>query len=178
MKYYVQVAGQELEVSLEAGGVRVAGELFPAVLESLPGTPLRQLRLGERTLVFTVEAMARGDWALAHRGERWEASVVDERTRHIRSLTGGARGARGAGEVKAPMPGLVLRVLVEPGQRVEAGAALAVLEAMKMENQIKAPMAGVIERIHVGPGTAVEKGQILVVLAPAEGGGTGESGVA
>jgi pyruvate carboxylase subunit B len=153
----------------------VDGELIDAALEPLAGTPLQQLRLGERTLVFSMEAADRGEWALGYRGERWEASVIDERTRHIRSLTGDGRQRVGAGEVKAPMPGLVLRVLVEAGQQVEAGAGLVVLEAMKMENQIRAPAAGVVEAVRVEAGQAVEKGQILVVLAapPASPAGDG-----
>ncbi len=174
MKYFVQVAGVEVEVSLEAGGVRVDGQLVPASLEPLPGTPLRQLRMGERTVVFSMESPRRGEWEVGCRGERWEASVVDERTRHIRSLTGEGRQRAGAGEIKAPMPGLVLRVLVEPGQRVEAGAGLVVLEAMKMENQIKAPAAGVVAAVRVEAGKAVEKGQVLVVLAAPEASGGGD----
>lgn len=168
MKYFVELAGRQFEVEIEAAGVRVDGELVPAALEPLPGTPLQQLRLGDRTLVFAVESTARGEWVLAYRGERWEAAVVDERTRHVRSLTGEGRQKVGAGEVKAPMPGLVLRVLVVPGQQVDAGQGVVVLEAMKMENQIKAPAAGVVEAIHVEQGRAVEKGQVLVVLAPSE----------
>lgn len=170
MKYFVTVGGLQVEVAIEPDGIRVDGELVDAALEPLVGTPLQQLRLGERTLVFSVDAGERGEWELGYRGERWAASVVDERTRHIRSLTGEGRHRVGAGEVKAPMPGLVLRVLVEAGQRVEAGMGLAVLEAMKMENQIKAPVAGVVEAIRVEAGKAVEKGQVLVVLAAPAGG--------
>jgi pyruvate carboxylase subunit B len=173
MKYFVQVGGREFEVEIDADGIRVDGEPAPAALEALPGTPLRQLRMGPGTTVFSVESTGRGTWELGCRGERWEATVIDERTRHIRSLTGEGRQRAGAGEVKAPMPGLVLRVLVEPGQAVEAGAGLAVLEAMKMENQIKAPAAGVVQAVRVTPGTAVEKGQILVVLASPEAAGGG-----
>lgn len=166
MKYFVTVGGVQVEVAIEPDGIRVDGEPVAAALESLPGTPLRQLRLGGRTLVFSMDSSERGEWELGYRGERWAASVIDERTRHIRSLTGEGRQRVGAGEVKAPMPGLVLRVLVEPGQLVEAGAGLAVLEAMKMENQIKAPVAGVVESVRVEAGNAVEKGQVLVVLVP------------
>ncbi len=173
MKYFVQVGGREFEVDIDSAGVRVDGEVMPAALEPLPGTPLRQLRMGQRTTVFSVESTGRGAWELGCRGERWEAAVIDERTRHIRSLTGEGRQRTGAGEVKAPMPGLVLRVLVEPGQVVEAGAGLAVLEAMKMENQIKAQAAGVVQAVKVAPGTAVEKGQILMVLAAPEASGGG-----
>jgi biotin carboxyl carrier protein len=174
VKYFVQVRGREFVVDIEGDGVWVDGAAVPAALEPLPGTPLRQLRIGGRTLVFSVEPTGRGSWELGSRGERWEASVIDERTRHIRSLAGEGRPRAGAGEVKAPMPGLVLRVLVVPGQRVEAGAGLAVLEAMKMENQIKAPVAGVVESVRVAAGTAVEKGQVLVVLSAAGAPGEGD----
>lgn len=168
MKYFVQLAGREFEVEIDGSGVRLDGEPVTAALETVPGTPLRQLRLGDRTELFSMESGGQGAWAVGLRGERWEATVIDERTRHIRSLTGDGRQRAGAGEVKAPMPGLVLRVLVEPGQLVAAGAGLAVLEAMKMENQIKAPTAGVVEGVRVAAGQAVEKGQILVVLAAPE----------
>jgi len=166
MRYFVRIGAEEVAVDLEGDAVRIGGELIPAVLEALPGTPLRQLRMGGRTIVFSVESPERGAWVLGCRGDRWEAAVVDERTRRVRSLTGGGRQRAGAGEVKAPMPGLVLRILVTPGQRVEAGAGLAVLEAMKMENQIKAPAAGVVAAVRAEPGMAVEKGQVLLVLAP------------
>jgi pyruvate carboxylase subunit B len=174
MKYFVQIAGREVVVELTGDAVRVDGELVSAVLEALPGTPLRQLHLGDRTVVLEVVSGGRGIWELGQRGERWEAEVIDERTRHIRSLTGGDRVRTGAGEVKAPMPGLVVRLLVEPGQRVEAGAGLVILEAMKMENQIKASAPGVVLALRVEAGQAVEKGQVLVVLGPEGGAGAAD----
>jgi pyruvate carboxylase subunit B len=60
------------------------------------------------------------------------------------------------------MPGLVVRVLVEPEQEVAAGAGLVVLEAMKMENELKATAGGVVSAVLAQPGAAVEKGQVLV----------------
>ncbi len=65
-------------------------------------------------------------------------------------------------EVKAPMPGLVLNILVEAGQEVVKGDGLFVLEAMKMENIIKSPTDAVIKSIEVEKGIAVEKNQVLV----------------
>jgi len=88
--------------------------------------------------------------------------VLDERTRHIRSLTANDDRPRAIPVLKAPMPGLVLRVQVRPGQRVSAGAGLVVLEAMKMENELKAPAPAVIKAVRVQPGAAVEKGQVLL----------------
>jgi len=63
--------------------------------------------------------------------------------------------------VKAPMPGLILKVRKEIGNPVEQGESVMILEAMKMENDLKAPASGVIEKIFVSEGAAVEKGVIL-----------------
>jgi pyruvate carboxylase subunit B len=90
--------------------------------------------------------------------------VLDERTRHIRSLVGAGKAPSGGGAVKAPMPGLVVKVLVEAGATVAAGQGLVVLEAMKMENEIKAMAPGVVDSVAVKAGQAVEKGAPLVVL--------------
>ncbi|MES2828342.1 MAG: acetyl-CoA carboxylase biotin carboxyl carrier protein subunit [Bacteroidota bacterium] len=65
-------------------------------------------------------------------------------------------------EVKAPMPGLVLKVLATQGMEVKKGDSLLILEAMKMENMIKSPTDGIIKDVHVITGDKVEKGQILL----------------
>jgi biotin carboxyl carrier protein len=67
-------------------------------------------------------------------------------------------------EIKAPMPGMVLKVLVEEGAEVKKGDNLFVLEAMKMENIIKAPADVTVKTIKIKPGDKVEKGQILIVF--------------
>ena len=64
------------------------------------------------------------------------------------------------------MPGLVVRVQVQPGEKVAAGDSLVVLEAMKMENELKAGASGVVKSVRVAPGEAVEKGQVLVEFEP------------
>jgi biotin carboxyl carrier protein len=69
------------------------------------------------------------------------------------------------GEVKAPMPGLVLKVLVEEGQDVEEDTPLLILEAMKMENVIKSPGSGKVENLQVEAGEKVEKGKMLVKIS-------------
>lgn len=65
-------------------------------------------------------------------------------------------------DLKAPMPGMVLNILVTEGQEVKKGDTLLVLEAMKMENSLKSPTDGVIKKIAVRKGLAVEKNQILI----------------
>jgi len=68
--------------------------------------------------------------------------------------------------LKAPMPGLVLRVLVSEGEQVSAGQGLVVLEAMKMENELKAGAAGVVRSVRAVAGATVEKGQLLLEVGP------------
>ena len=60
------------------------------------------------------------------------------------------------------MPGKIIRVLVEPGQQVEEGEPVCVLEAMKMENELNAPRDGTVRSVHVRPGDDVEKDQVLI----------------
>ena len=72
---------------------------------------------------------------------------------------------RGSGQIKSPMPGLVVKIDVEVGQSVEKHDTILTLEAMKMENLIKAPTSGVIKSIGVKEGAVVEKNQILVEIS-------------
>lgn len=69
-----------------------------------------------------------------------------------------------AGAVLAIMPGKIIRVLIEPGQQVEEGAPVCVLEAMKMENELRAPKAGCVRAVHVKSGDDVQKDQVLVEI--------------
>lgn len=164
MKYLVTLGGREIEVEVDGDQVTIAGSTRRATLRAVAGTPSRQLLVDGRPTVLTVRSPARGQWTLGFGGDRWDAEVVDERTRHIRSLTAGSNAARGPATLRAPMPGLVVRVLVEPGQEVATGAGIVVLEAMKMENELKAAAAGVVAAVRVGAGEPVEKGQVLVEL--------------
>jgi biotin carboxyl carrier protein len=79
-----------------------------------------------------------------------------------------AHETHGTAVVLAPMPGLVMRVLVTPGEAVLEGQGVAILEAMKMENEIRAPRPGVVKAVHVMAGKAVNQGDALLVVGDAE----------
>jgi pyruvate carboxylase subunit B len=164
VKYWVTVNGREVEVDVAGDEVTVAGSRCHASLDPIPGTPLQSLSRDGRTRTLACEPLGRGQWAISVQGRPLDVEVLDQRTRHIRQLAGPAAGPAGGGVLKAPMPGLVVRIQVEPGQAVAAGAPVVVLEAMKMENQLKAPSAGVVADVKVAAGAAVEKGQVLVTL--------------
>ncbi len=75
-----------------------------------------------------------------------------------------SRPRSGDGRVKAPIPGMITRVLVSPGQQVEVGQPLLVLEAMKMENEIRAPRQGTVRVLHVAPGQSVSLNEVLAEI--------------
>lgn len=168
MRYFVTLGGHEFQVDVDGERVTVKPPAparvrqYSATLTSIAGTPLRQLVLDGQPSEIGLDGSGPGLWTIAAQGERWEAEVVDERTRHIRGLTGSAGAQRGTPPLKAPMPGLVLRILAEPGQAITAGAGVVVLEAMKMENELRAAAGSVVKAVRVKPGEAVEKGQVLV----------------
>jgi len=94
----------------------------------------------------------------------YEVSVRDKYDELLHDLGLDSINAKQAGDVKAPMPGLVLNVMVKPGQKIQKGDAIIVLEAMKMENILKASADGEVKKIHVKKGDKVEKNQVMVNL--------------
>ena len=165
----MRLGARTVEVEVLGGAVRVDGETLDAHLAAVPGTPLYHLLLGGDSWTVASQPLEGiGQWALGVVGERVDVEVVDERTQAIRALTGRKGGPSAGGVVRAPMPGLVVRVPVTEGQRVAAGTGLVVVEAMKMENELKAVHAGVVEKVHVTPGSVVEKGAPLVTLGSVE----------
>lgn len=85
--------------------------------------------------------------------------------RQWRRVGDAALGAEGRQRVFAPMPGKVLRVLVEQENTVKAGQGLLVVEAMKMQNEIKSPKEGKVERVNVSEGQTVNAGEVLLTIA-------------
>jgi len=170
VRYFVEVDGRTFEVQIEGDCVSVNGQHVSASLTSVPGTPVRRLSLDGASHRLLVErGQARGQWLLHHAGERLRAEVVDERTRAIRAMTNRAGASQGPKPIRAPMPGMLVRVLVQPGERVKPGQGLIVIEAMKMENELKAEVAGVVASVAAQAGTAVEKGALLIEFGSAEG---------
>ena len=171
MRYFVSIGERTYEVELRDQDVVVDGQIMSADLQSVPGTLLRRLSLnGQSYRVVAVGGEARGAWELQLGGERVHAEVVDERTRAIRAMTARSAAAQGPRPVRAPMPGMVVRVEVEVGQHVRAGQGVVIIEAMKMENELKADTAGVVSKVIATPGTAVEKGAVLIEFAPEQHG--------
>ncbi len=124
-----------------------------SLVEIGPGSKSHDVRVVETGRPGTLDV---------HVGAATVRTVVDRR----RSFFGdnGAGGGEGSGEVVAPMPGKVVRLLVQEGDAVSEGQCVAVVEAMKMENELAAKCAGRVTRTSVGVGESVETGKVLVVI--------------
>lgn len=118
------------------------------------------LRLGNKAYEVKCERVA-GDIHIWVGSQRFAAEVRDPRSLRARSRVADARGAK---KLTAPMPGKVVRILLDPGSVVEAGAGILVVEAMKMQNEVKSPKKGTIQKILVAEGTAVNAGDVLAIV--------------
>lgn len=97
-------------------------------------------------------------------GNKYTVHLADQYERLVRQLGLQIGGQQKQNAVKAPMPGLVLNILVEPGQTVQKGDPLLILEAMKMENVLKAAGEGIVKAVKVQKGMAVDKGALLLEM--------------
>lgn len=103
-------------------------------------------------------------FALLINGARYQVNLSDQYDRLAAHLGFGSGQSGKVQHIKAPMPGLIVSINVSPGQSVKKGDALAVLEAMKMENILKSPGEGVVKNVLVQKGAAIDKGQVLIEM--------------
>ena len=118
--------------------------------------------LGGRSLEVALEETAGGGLLLRANGREFQVEINDPRSWR-RGRHAGIE-LEGRQQLLAPMPGKIVRVLVEAGQQVSAGQGLLVIEAMKMQNEIRAPKAGTVEKL-AKEGQTVNAGEILAVVA-------------
>jgi pyruvate carboxylase subunit B len=172
VKYYAEWNGRTRVVEIVSGKdgttVSVDGVPHPADLRAIEGSDLHSLLLDSRSVAFAAR-FEDGVAVLQLHDREVRVPIEDERTRETKRLTAGGRRPSGRGEVKSVMPGIVKEVRVRVGDVVQAGQALLVLEAMKMENEIRSDRAGRVASLRVAPGEAVEKGALLATVEDAAG---------
>jgi len=173
--FEIEINGRSRSVSIErAGPVGAEGGRFRVAVDGA-SMLVDARRSGEfgLSLLFPDAAQASAAVQLAPGGAPGEilaylggrivaVGVNAQRTGRGGADAGGA--AHGEQKVVAPMPGRVVRVLVAPGDAVEARQPVVVVEAMKMENELRSPKAGTVKDVAVQAGTSVEAGRVLVVI--------------
>jgi biotin carboxyl carrier protein len=162
--------GQEVLVAVEPsadGGWLVSFDGAPArevdAVEVHPGT--WSILCDGRSLVVDLDPRNQGG-AVLHAGVESRVGLVDARRARLARATGGGTRKPASGEVVlAPIAGKVVKLLVTVGDEVAAGQGVAVLEAMKMENEIRADRGGKVEAIHARAGESIEAQAPLLTLA-------------
>jgi biotin carboxyl carrier protein len=164
LKYIAETQDCSFEVEVERSGeVVVDGRLRKVDLRSIDGEALYSVIVDGQSFEVFVD-WSEGAGYVMLEGERHVVHVEDERRRTLSRLGGAAQPKGGEIPVKAPMPGLVVKLIAQPGAEVKPGDPLLILEAMKMENEIRAPRAGRLKTIRVAPGSKVNKDDVLAVI--------------
>lgn len=166
MKLQAEIEGRQHEVQIERRGTQIHATIDDRSYE------LELRRVTAESVVLIHDAQIY-DCLIGSDGQPHHLQVhVQSRSFGIRLIdpkrlrSGETAGSQnhGAARVLAVMPGKVVRVLVEVGAIVEAGAGIAVVEAMKMQNEIKTPKAGTVKTLNATPGATVNAGDVLAVI--------------
>jgi len=170
MKFEVKLTGQsgkkvrvvELERDAERWKISLDGQVINADAVEIDANTLSLLLDGQS---YEVRVTPSPDGALKLQTglQEFTAEVVDPRA--WRGRRQGAFEVEGRQHIVAPMPGKVVRVLVQAGDTVEAGQGILVVEAMKMQNEIRSPKRGTIERLNVKEGQPVNAGEVLCIVS-------------
>ena len=163
------VSGGVLECSVDGRPVSVDVRLLEAgVMSLLIADPKARSTEARSTEARSTEVEGRqyrcvfdGDGVVID-GRRYGFEVKDPRS--LQGRRGAGAGTEGPRPVKAPMPGRVVRLLVEVGEEVAEGQGVVVIEAMKMQNELKSPKAGRVIRVGAAVGDTVGSGDVLVVV--------------
>jgi biotin carboxyl carrier protein len=154
-----------LQVASEDGLLSVNGVAAPADIQWQPNGLISILyRNKSYTAVVEKTDIASKEIVLRIDGKRFVLTVKEEIDLLLASMGMNMSAAQKAAPLKAPMPGMVLKVLVSPGQVVNKGDGLLILEAMKMENVLKASGTATVKAIRTEEKTAVEKGAVLIEM--------------
>ena len=163
MRYHVESDSRERLVEVRQGEIVLDGDMEPFEVDMLPEGGSFLVRFRDRTSSGFARRYDEG-WQISLDGRVFDVRVDDERAHRIRQLAAVSAPRESGSEVRAPMPGLIVRIGAREGQVVDAGDSLVVMEAMKMENELRAESSGIVTRVHVRPGSTVDREDLLITI--------------
>jgi len=165
MKYIATVRDQEFTIDVNREDeVTIDGTTYAVDIQGMNGDSLYSLIIDGRSYDVFIDEQDE-DFLVVMWNGLFEVQVQDERTRRLAGLRRGPVAPVGEVLIKAPMPGVVAKVLVSEGQQVKTGDIVVVLESMKMQNEFKSPRAGVVHNVRVRTGDKVDQDQIMVTIS-------------
>jgi biotin carboxyl carrier protein len=163
MKYTAIIDGQTLELEIDNGGSRIEASVGGRhyVLESRNVEPgVYWFNWNNRSIELSVTPSVDA-YVVSVNGHQSSVEILDTRSALRKTAQ---LGHSGEVELRAPMPGKIVKILVQEGAAIEANHGVLVMEAMKMQNEIKSPKAGVVKRIAVAEAAAVNSGELLAIV--------------
>jgi biotin carboxyl carrier protein len=162
MKYISTVNDIEYAIEIiDERHISVDGRVLAVDFNPVSGQPVYSLLVDGQSVEAYVYP-GEEKWEVLLMGRQFQVMVEDERDKRLRAAAGGSISETGEYHLKAPMPGMVVSILVEEGQKIEKGQVMLILESMKMQNELKSPRAGTVGRLRVKPGESVEQRQTLL----------------
>ncbi len=152
----------EFDIQLHKDAVELNGRQVQPDLIKISETQYHLLLNNKSYRITIADKADEKNLTINVNGNNYKVNIKDQYDLLLHDLGMDAALETKAEDVKAPMPGLVLDVLVNVGDEVVKDTPLLILEAMKMENMLKASAPGIVDKIHVKPKDAVEKGQVLI----------------
>ncbi len=163
MKYITTIGDQEYTVEIIGPRqVSVNGKLYSVDFQSVSGQPVFSLLVDGGSYQAAVFPGDEDTLQVLMRGALYVATVEDEREKRLKSAGGSGAVVSGEFTLRAPMPGLIVKIPVTEGQEVTKGDVLVILESMKMQNELKSPRGGKVTRVQVKIGDSVEQRQIIL----------------
>ena len=158
-RYRVLIAGKEYLVEIEGDRVWFDGQEVFAGIHFLNNDGLFMIERDESKREFHIKPSDEDTYQVTTRGLQTDAVVEPEKKRKKKS-----EEREDAGTIKAPIPGVVMKVAVSEGEQVTANQVLVVLESMKMLMEFRAPFEGIVENVLISENQSVEKGDKMVTL--------------
>ena len=158
--YSVVIEGKEYQVNLTGDTATVNGEKLDVELTPLDDNGLYLLKRGHAAIEMYIHQISQGHLEVLIGRQKIEASIENY---HRRTLP--SQGQYTDGDLRAPMPGVVVEILTEVGQQVSEGDVLVIMESMKMKMQMRTLVSGQVKTIAIEPGQDVEKGDLLVAIS-------------
>jgi biotin carboxyl carrier protein len=164
MKYITTIDNVDFEVEiLNDHQVRLNDKIYEINFEEISSEMIYSIIVDGNAYEINISE-EENEWYVLIQGTMYNAEVIDEREKRLREASGELALGTGEYTLMAPMPGLVVKVPVKVGKKVDKGDVLVILESMKMQNELKSPHKGTITEVNIKKGDRVEKREAMVVL--------------
>lgn len=162
--YIISVDENKYNVQLTSSNqIYFDGEIISSEIEKLSNS-YYSLKINNKNFNINITKISNGQYNFSLNGNYYDVASLTELEENSQKLINGKSSNKQYQIVKAPMPGMILKINKKNGDEVKVGDSLIIFEAMKMENEIKANKNGTIKEVHVIEGSSVEKNEALITF--------------